>query len=89
MPPIFAVAGIPATFVGTAIGRHLPQSVLLIGFAVVMVVAGIRMLQDNGDTGTACKVGDALRDRPRLLHLRRAVLGTDLGTKRGATAEMG
>lgn len=56
---IFAAAGIPATFMGTAIGRHLPQSVLLIGFAVVMVVAGIRLLQDNGDTGTACKVGDA------------------------------
>ncbi|MCV7346139.1 sulfite exporter TauE/SafE family protein [Mycolicibacterium rhodesiae] len=56
---IFAAAGIPATFVGTAIGRHLPESALLIGFAVVMVVAGIRLLQDNGDTGTACKVGDA------------------------------
>lgn len=56
---IFALAGIPATFVGTAIGKHLPQSVLLIGFAVVMVLAGIRMLQDNGNTGTACKVGDS------------------------------
>ncbi|WP_029114504.1 sulfite exporter TauE/SafE family protein [Mycobacterium sp. URHB0044] len=56
---VFAVAGIPATFVGSAIGRHLPQPVLLTGFAMVMVVAGIRMLQDNGDTGTACKVGDA------------------------------
>ncbi|MGO4443728.1 sulfite exporter TauE/SafE family protein [Mycobacterium sp. 2YAF39] len=56
---IFAVAGIPATFLGAAIGRHLPQTALLVGFAVVMVVAGIRMLQDNGDTGTACKVGDS------------------------------
>jgi len=56
---IFAAAGIPATFLGTAIGRHLPQPVLLTGFALVMVVAGIRMLQDRGDTGTACRVGDA------------------------------
>ncbi|MGZ5379879.1 MAG: sulfite exporter TauE/SafE family protein [Mycobacterium sp.] len=56
---IFAVAGIPATFLGAAIGRHLPQPALLVGFAVVMVVAGIRMLRDNGDTGTACKVGDS------------------------------
>lgn len=56
---VFAVAGIPATFVGGAIGRHLPQPVLLTGFALVMVVAGVRMLQDNGDTGTACKVGDS------------------------------
>jgi len=55
---VFAAAGIPATFLGTALGRHLPQSVLLIGFAAIMVVAGIRLLQDNGDTGTACTVGD-------------------------------
>lgn len=56
---IFAAAGIPATFLGTAIGRQLPQPVLLTGFALVMAVAGIRMLQDKGDTGTACRVGDA------------------------------
>jgi uncharacterized membrane protein YfcA len=56
---VFAVAGIPATFVGSAIGRHLPQSALLVGFAIVMVLAGVRMLQDNGSTGTACTVGDS------------------------------
>ncbi|GAS96938.1 permease [Mycolicibacterium canariasense] len=56
---VFALAGIPATFVGSAIGRHLPQSVLLSGFAVVMVLAGIRMLQENRNTGTACTVGDS------------------------------
>lgn len=56
---IFAMAGIPATIGGAAIGKHLPQPALLIGFAVVMVVAGIRMLQDSGNTGTACAVGDS------------------------------
>ena len=56
---IFAAAGIPATFVGSAIGRHLPQPVIMSGFAVVMVVAGVRMLLDRGDTGTACRVGDS------------------------------
>jgi uncharacterized membrane protein YfcA len=56
---IFAVTGIPATIAGAAIGKHLPQSALLIGFALVMVVAGIRMLQDTADTGTACAVGDS------------------------------
>ena len=55
---IFAAVGIPATFVGTAISRHLPQPILLVGFALVMVVAGIRMLQDKGSTGTACTVGN-------------------------------
>lgn len=51
---VFAAAGIPATFAGAAIGSHLPQSVLLLGFAAVMVLAGIRMLGDTEHTGTAC-----------------------------------
>ncbi|ELB87943.1 hypothetical protein Rwratislav_37277 [Rhodococcus wratislaviensis IFP 2016] len=59
MAGVFAACGIPATFAGSAIGRLLPQSVVLIGFAAVMVVAGIRMLMDRGDTGTACEVGDS------------------------------
>jgi uncharacterized membrane protein YfcA len=53
---IFAAAGIPATLAGSAISRHLPPSALLIGFAGVMVVAGIRMLTDRGAVGTACEV---------------------------------
>ncbi|MCG5432645.1 sulfite exporter TauE/SafE family protein [Mycobacterium sp. MYCO198283] len=56
MAAIFAAAGIPATVAGSAISALLPQSVLMIGFAVVMVVAGIRMLADQGATGTACKI---------------------------------
>ncbi|WP_123027356.1 sulfite exporter TauE/SafE family protein [Mycolicibacterium stellerae] len=56
---IFAAAGIPATILGTAVGKHLPQHALMLGFAVVMVAAGVRMLRDNGDTGTACTVGNA------------------------------
>lgn len=55
---VFAASGIPATFAGTAIGNRLPQSALLIGFAVVMVVAGVRMLSNSGSMGTACEVTD-------------------------------
>lgn len=55
---IFAAVGIPATFLGAAVGQHLPQPILLIGFALVMVVAGIYMLRDKRETGTACAVGD-------------------------------
>ncbi|BBX19913.1 permease [Mycolicibacterium duvalii] len=55
MAAIFSAAGIPATVAGSALSRHLPESALLIGFAVVMVVAGIRMLTDHGGTGTACQ----------------------------------
>jgi uncharacterized membrane protein YfcA len=56
MAGIFAVAGIPATVLGSAISRHLPESALLIGFAIVMVVAGTRMLADQDNAGTACEV---------------------------------
>ncbi|MEU2005804.1 sulfite exporter TauE/SafE family protein [Rhodococcus sp. NPDC019627] len=59
MAGVFAACGIPATFAGSAVGRVLPQSVVMVGFAAVMVVAGIRMLMDRGDTGTACEVGDS------------------------------
>ncbi|OBI79401.1 sulfite exporter TauE/SafE family protein [Mycobacterium sp. E740] len=53
---IFAAAGIPAAVVGSAISRHLPEPALLIGFAAVMSVAGVRMLTSKDDTGTACEV---------------------------------
>ncbi|PWQ83817.1 permease, partial [Stenotrophomonas maltophilia] len=56
---VFAAAGIPATFLGSALGRVLPQSVVMIGLAAVMIGAGARMLADRGDTGTACSVGDS------------------------------
>lgn len=59
MAGVFAACGIPATFAGSAVERLLPQSVVMIGFAAVMVFAGIRMLMDRGDTGTACQVGDS------------------------------
>ena len=52
MAGIFAAAGMPAAVAGSAIGRHLPQPVLMVGFATMMVVAGIRMLTDQGTTGT-------------------------------------
>jgi uncharacterized membrane protein YfcA len=54
---VFSAAGIPATFVGGAVGRLLPEAILMIGFAVMMVIAGIRMLADPGTGGTACRTG--------------------------------
>ncbi|AJW40950.1 membrane protein [Rhodococcus sp. B7740] len=52
---VFAASGIPATFAGSAVGRLLPDEVLLLGFAAVMVAAGARMLAERGDIGTACR----------------------------------
>ena len=54
---IFAATGIAGTLVGTALGRHLPESAVMIGFAIVMIIAGARMLRSNDDVGTACKTG--------------------------------
>ncbi|WP_338887300.1 sulfite exporter TauE/SafE family protein [Rhodococcus sovatensis] len=51
---VFAATGIPATFAGSAVGLLLPESVLLAGFAAVMIAAGARTLADRGSTGTAC-----------------------------------
>jgi uncharacterized membrane protein YfcA len=56
---VFAAVGIPATIAGSTFGHHLPQRLVLIGFAVVMVIAGVRMLADNAATGTACEIGDS------------------------------
>ncbi|WP_304106113.1 sulfite exporter TauE/SafE family protein [Mycolicibacterium bacteremicum] len=56
MAGIFAVAGIPATVAGSAISADLSQPVLMLGFAAVMVVAGIRMVTNKGTTGTACEI---------------------------------
>ncbi|MDJ0418880.1 sulfite exporter TauE/SafE family protein [Rhodococcus opacus] len=56
---VFAAAGIPATVAGGAVGRLLPQPVVLVGFAAVMILAGARMLADRDTTGTACKTGDS------------------------------
>lgn len=57
MAAMFAATGIPATIAGGALSRHVPQPALMIGFAILMAVAGARLLLDDGRTGTACAVG--------------------------------
>ncbi|WP_032388954.1 sulfite exporter TauE/SafE family protein, partial [Rhodococcoides fascians] len=52
---IFAATGIVGTLVGSALGKHLPEAAVMIGFAIVMIIAGARMLRSTDDVGTACK----------------------------------
>lgn len=59
---IFAAAGVPATFAGALIGSRIPQPALMIGFAAVMVIAGIRMLAKPESTGTSCEARDGRVD---------------------------
>jgi uncharacterized membrane protein YfcA len=51
---IFAATGAAAAFAGTAINRLLDPSLVLIGFAAVMVVAALRMLRSSDDVGGSC-----------------------------------
>lgn len=53
---LFGVAGAATAFAGAAVNRALPDELTLALFAVVMVGAGIRMLQEKPATGTACAV---------------------------------
>ncbi|MEO7981799.1 MAG: sulfite exporter TauE/SafE family protein [Sporichthyaceae bacterium] len=51
-------SGIPAAFAGTAVNRALNPRVVLVGFAVVMVVAAVRMLREQPEAGSACALPD-------------------------------
>ncbi|MDJ0395637.1 sulfite exporter TauE/SafE family protein [Rhodococcus sp. G-MC3] len=56
---IFAATGIVGTLAGTALGRHVPETAVMIGFAIVMIIAGTRMLRSTEDVGTACATGNS------------------------------
>ena len=51
---VFGAAGAPAAFAGAAVNRLLDPRVVLIGFAVMMVAAGIRMLGEQVPLGGDC-----------------------------------
>ncbi len=51
---IFAATGAVAAFAGTAVNRLLDPSIVLLGFAAVMVVAALRMLRGSDDVGGSC-----------------------------------
>lgn len=53
---LFGAAGAATAFAGAAVNRLLPDAVTLALFAVLMVGAGARMLQEEPTTGTACAV---------------------------------
>jgi uncharacterized membrane protein YfcA len=54
---IVGAAGIPAAWGGTAVGRLLDPNTLMLAFAVIMVIAGIRMLMRTTETEGSCSTG--------------------------------
>src|SRR5690242_21829703 len=58
--PVIALvgaAGIPAAWAGAAVGKLLDPNILMLAFAVIMVVAGIRMLKKPRETEGSCSTG--------------------------------
>jgi len=51
-------AGIPAAWAGTAAGRLVDQDILMMAFAAIMVLAGIRMLGKTRETTGPCSPTD-------------------------------
>lgn len=51
---IFAGTGAIAAIGGAYVNREIPPRVVLIGFAALMITAGLRMQRHSDSTGTAC-----------------------------------
>jgi uncharacterized membrane protein YfcA len=51
---VFGASGMLSAFAGAAVNRLLPEDVVLLGFAALMIAAGVRMLRPSGDAGGDC-----------------------------------
>ncbi|MGY4543911.1 putative membrane protein YfcA [Arthrobacter sp. UYNi723] len=54
---LVGAAGIPAAWGGAAVGRLLDPTILMLAFAAIMVIAGIRMLMRTAETEGSCSTG--------------------------------
>lgn len=54
---LVGIAGIPAAWAGAALGTLLDPDVLMLVFAVIMVLAGIRMLSSPRESEGSCSTG--------------------------------
>ncbi|MEQ7009365.1 sulfite exporter TauE/SafE family protein [Actinopolymorpha sp. B17G11] len=50
----FGTAGAGAAFAGAAVNRLVPPQIVLLGFAALMVAAGLRMLREQPEIGGDC-----------------------------------
>ncbi|MEV5050097.1 sulfite exporter TauE/SafE family protein [Arthrobacter sp. LAR12-1-1.1] len=54
---LVGAAGVPAAWGGTAVGRLLDPNILMLAFAAIMVIAGIRMLTSTTESEGSCSTG--------------------------------
>ncbi len=69
---VLAAAGIPASFLGTFTGRLLPNHVVLLTFAALMILAGVQMLRPR-------PASPAVTRRPTRWALRALLVGLVVG----------
>jgi uncharacterized protein len=55
---IVGAAGVPAALLGGVVKRRLDQQILLLAFAAVMIIAGVRMLRATDESGGVCDLPD-------------------------------
>jgi uncharacterized membrane protein YfcA len=55
---IVGAAGVATAYLGTMVNRLLDQQILLVAFAVIMVVAGVRMFLKTKSAGGPCALPD-------------------------------
>lgn len=51
---IFSATGAAAAIAGSTVNRHLDPSIVLLGFAAIMVAAALRMMRSTDDAGGSC-----------------------------------
>ncbi|MEQ7127093.1 sulfite exporter TauE/SafE family protein [Actinopolymorpha sp. B11F2] len=51
---VFGTSGAGAAFAGAAVNRLVPPQIVLLGFAALMVAAGLRMLREQPEIGGDC-----------------------------------
>jgi uncharacterized membrane protein YfcA len=73
--PVTATAGIPAAIAGAALNPLLDPTVLILSFAVVMFVAGIRMITSPRNTASP----PPARDNPARRWVCAAAIGLGVG----------
>jgi uncharacterized membrane protein YfcA len=54
---LVGAAGIPAAWAGAAVGRLLDPNMLMLAFAAIMVIAGVRMLVRTKESEGSCSTG--------------------------------
>jgi uncharacterized protein len=55
---IVGAAGVPAALLGGVVNHRLDQQILLLAFAAIMIVAGVRMLRATDESGGVCDLPD-------------------------------